>query len=60
MPITTYTFGEYATVEVDDETGVMTCTCPEVDPHGEMQVESGNLLPCTVTRWVAAHWPPAP
>ena len=54
MPIATYNFGEYATVEVNDETG----TCPEVDPHPEMHVEMQNSLPCIVTRWVAAHWPP--
>ena len=58
MPIVTYTFGEYATVEVNDETGDMTCTCPEVDPHNEMNVNMLNWLPCIVTRWVAAHWPP--
>ena len=52
MPIVTYTFGEYATVVVDDENGSMTCTCPEVDPHGEMNVSMLNWLPCIVTRWV--------
>lgn len=59
MPIHTYNFGEYATVEVESDTGVMTCTCPEVDPHPEMLVEMKNWLPCIVTRWVANHWPPA-
>jgi hypothetical protein len=58
MSTVTYNFGEYATIEVNIETELITCTCPEVDPHGEMYIADGDLLPCVVTRWVAAHYPP--
>lgn len=58
MSSVSYSFGDYATVEVDTDTGAMTCTCPEVDPHGAMNVAEGVLLPCIVTRWVADHYPP--
>ncbi len=59
MTSVTYSFGEYATVEVITETGSMSCTCPEVDPHpAEMNVADANWLPCVVTRWVAEHYPP--
>lgn len=58
MTTVIYNFGEYATVTVDIATELMTCTCTEVDPHGEMYIVNGNLLPCIVTRWVAERYPP--
>jgi len=56
--MTIYNFGCYATVVVDDVTLAMTCTCPEVIDHGEMNVADAEALPCNVSRWVAEHYPP--
>lgn len=56
---TVYSYGEYADVTVNNETGDMTCTCPEVPEHGPMNVSQGENLPCIVTRFTAAQWPPS-
>jgi hypothetical protein len=58
MSVVTYSFGEYATVTVDIESGDMTCNCPELETHPSMNVSQGSEQPCIVTRYTAANYPP--
>jgi len=52
MPVEEYNLGGYAIVTVETDDGVVTCTCPELDPHPVMNISEGANLPCEVTRYI--------